>query len=312
MFSRNYTSSDVPKQRLITKITLEALRAHGGSATNAQMREYAIHKFDMPEELAEVTFDGESQTNVLEFRLRAARTTLRKQGQITNPDKGRWVLLGVGRDEENLQHNVFPASGGLPSERPSALADGGRIMDSKPQAAGIKIARDYDGDLDAFLPEYHYQPGLTRKLDAIDASPFTQETINEIVLWKTNRYARLDVEVLNSVNEVMSLQIGEHRRGGAALVTLLEARGVDLPMASTILRFRNPKVFQIIDQRAYRAIYGQKYRLNTASAVRQKVSVYFDYLDKLVKFCIDFETPFETIDRLLYQFDKQLNGKLKM
>ena len=312
MFSRNYTSSDVPKQRLITKTTLEALRAHGGSATNAQMREYAIHKFDMPEELAEVTFDGESQTNVLEYRLRAARTTLRKQGQIANPDKGRWVLLGVGRDEENLQHNVFSASGGLPSERPSALADGGRIMDSKLQAAGITMAREYDGDLDAFLPEYNYQPGLTPKLDTIGSVPFTQETINEIVLWKTNRYARLSSELLHSLDDFTSLQMGEHRQGEAALASLLETRGVDLPMASTILRFRNPRVFQIIDQRAYRAIYGQKYPLNSNSALHRKVSVYFDYLDELVKFCIDSETSFETVDRLLYQFDTQLNGKLKM
>ena len=312
MFSRNYTSSDVPKQSRITETTLEALRMYDGSATITQMREYVIRKFDMPNELAEVTFNGDSRTNVLTYRLQQGRTKLRKQGQIDIQGSGRWVLLGVGRDEENLQNNVFPASEGFPSERPSALADAARLRDSKPRAAAIKMAREYDGDLDAFLPEYHYQPGLTRKLDAIDASPFTQETINEIVLWKTNRYARLDVEVLNSVNEVMSLQVREHRRGEAALVTLLEARGVDLPMASTILRFRNPKVFQIIDQRAYRAIYGQKYRLNTASAVCQKVYVYFDYLDKLVKFCTDFETPFETIDRLLYQFDKQLNGKLKM
>jgi len=95
------------------------------------------------------------------------------------------------------------------------------------------------------------------------------------------------------------------------LESLLETRGIDLPMASTILRFRNSMTFQIIDQRAFRAIYGQRHPIYGATPVHREVSVYLDYLDELVKFCIDHEESFETIDRLLYQFDKQRNGNLE-
>lgn len=37
---------------------------------------------------------------------------------------------------------------------------------------------------------------------------------------------------------------------------LLMTPGIRLPMASTILRFKNPNVYQIIDQRAYRFLTG--------------------------------------------------------
>jgi hypothetical protein len=40
--------------------------------------------------------------------------------------------------------------------------------------------------------EYNFQPELTSKLDEID-SDFTQEIINEIVLWKVNRYSNFEI-----------------------------------------------------------------------------------------------------------------------
>jgi hypothetical protein len=81
-------------------------------------------------------------------------------------------------------------------------------------------------------------------------------------------------------------------------------------MASTLLRFRNPSVFQIIDRHAYRAVYGKAYPLYTASPIRQKLSVYFQYLDDLLELCRRKRLVYRTIDRLLYMFDKMQNGKL--
>ena len=49
--------------------------------------------------------------------------------------------------------------------------------------------------------EYKYQENLTKKLDANTAS-FTLETINEIVLWKTNRYAEMEAETLDVINGI--------------------------------------------------------------------------------------------------------------
>jgi hypothetical protein len=40
------------------------------------------------------------------------------------------------------------------------------------------------------------------------------------------------------------------------------------------------------------------------------MSVYFDYLDKLIELCEERNMHFRTVDRLLYEFDKQVNGKL--
>ena len=174
--------------------------------------------------------------------------------------------------------------------------------------SGITKINDYGGNLSGFLEAYDYQPGLTPKLDALEDSPLDQEIINEIVLWKTNRYALLNAEDIHSLNELMHLRNGEHRQGQTTLEALLATRGVDLAMASTILRFRNPKVFQIIDRHAYRAVYGRK--LNPGTSNTKKVVVYFEYLDDLISLSRDRKTPFETIDRLLYEYDKNRNGKL--
>ncbi len=151
------------------------------------------------------------------------------------------------------------------------------------------------------MRNYRYQPELTSKLDGIGDASFNQEIINEIVLWKTDRYAQVDTDTLLELDGIKPLQMGEHRQGQVVLESLLETRGIDLPMASTILRFRNSMTFQIIDQRAFRAIYGQRYPIYGATPMHRKVSVYFDYLDELVKFCIDHEENCETIDRLLCQ-----------
>jgi hypothetical protein len=81
-------------------------------------------------------------------------------------------------------------------------------------------------------------------------------------------------------------------------------------MASTLLRFKNPKVYQIIDRHAYRAIYGEDYPLFSASGIDKKIEVYFNYLDELVSLSITKNVDFRTLDRVLYVFDKRQNGKL--
>ena len=107
MISPRYTSKDVPRQQLIVESTLEALQELGGSGTNDQIRAYVIRKLNISERIARVTFGGNSQTNVLEYRLRDARTRLGKRGLIVNQSKGRWALKGINGDEENLQPKAF-------------------------------------------------------------------------------------------------------------------------------------------------------------------------------------------------------------
>jgi len=171
-------------------------------------------------------------------------------------------------------------------------------------------AIDYENNLDHFLKIYNYQPNLTKKIDNLNDVSFTQSLINEIVLWKVDRYVSLNNEIMRSLDNLKSLTPGKHRQVQPVLETLLNVHGVDLPMASTFFRFRNPKVFQIIDKHAYRAVYDKKYPLYTSSSTSQKVSTYFGYLDKLIELCQVRNLEFQSADRLLYIFDKQINGKM--
>lgn len=171
-------------------------------------------------------------------------------------------------------------------------------------------ALDYNADLNDFLRQYKYQPALTNRLDNLNDIDFSQPLINEIVLWKVNCYVNVSPEILQKIENVRNIQAGYHRDAQGILEDLLKVRGVDLPMASAFLRFRNPRVFQIIDRHAYRAVFGRKYVLNMTSPIELKISTYFDYIRKLIELCNARVLDFHTIDRLLYQFDKKMNGKL--
>ena len=48
---------------------------------------------------------------------------------------------------------------------------------------------------------YSYQTELTAKLDNLDTN-FDQKIINEIVLWKVNRYANIENETLELINRI--------------------------------------------------------------------------------------------------------------
>jgi hypothetical protein len=60
----------------------------------------------------------------------------------------------------------------------------------------------------------------------------------------------------------------------------------------------------------YRALYGRDYKLYTQSSAERKIEVYFDYLDDLRSLCEQKGLKFETVDRVLYVFDKETNGSL--
>ncbi len=171
-------------------------------------------------------------------------------------------------------------------------------------------ASDFPGELSRFLDKYNYQPRLTPMLDNLIGADFTPELLNEIVLWKVNRYVSLDQDQLHRIDGFRGLKPGEHGKARSVLEELLPTHGVDLPMASTFLRFRNPAVFQIIDRHAYRAVYGRDYKMHTKTPVKKKIEVYFAYLDGLRLLCDSKGLNFGTVDRVLYQFDKKTNGSL--
>jgi thermostable 8-oxoguanine DNA glycosylase len=160
---------------------------------------------------------------------------------------------------------------------------------------------------------YSYQNELTTKLDRLDTD-FDQETINEIVLWKVNRYAAIDNDTLSLINQIKKsdTQLNPELTG-AILLRLLgkEQKGVRLAMASTILRFKNPTLYQIIDQRVFRFLYGKELKYSETD-INEQITLYLDYLQKLKNICNEHNVDFKIADRIFYAMDKAYNTSEKL
>lgn len=59
----------------------------------------------------------------------------------------------------------------------------------------------WDGLIDQAKSDYKFQPLLTQKLDN-HTGDFTEMTMLEIVLWKTNRYPEFSRELLDEINQL--------------------------------------------------------------------------------------------------------------
>ena len=181
---------------------------------------------------------------------------------------------------------------------------------------GHKTIYDNDFNIQKSDHEFDYQADLTKKLDA-DRSEFNQERLNEIVLWKVNRFAEFNDEAIQALNSIKpnqeKLDIEETKR---VLRLLLNTKGVQLAMASTILRFRNPKIYQIIDQRVYRIIYPGK-ELNASNYksvknIEKQIDLYLEYLIDLKNACVNLGIDFEFADRILFMADRRINKAIKL
>ncbi len=162
--------------------------------------------------------------------------------------------------------------------------------------------------------DYLYQKYMTIELDAID-SDFDQNIIDEIVLWKLNRYAKIDnctIELINQIKKTDKNLDSDLTR--KILLKLLhpDLKGIRIAMASTILRFKNPDIYQIIDQRVYRFIHPNGEELKQNDSVENQISTYFDYLKRLHEVCNEHNIEFNHADRILYLMDKTLNKEHKL
>lgn len=153
--------------------------------------------------------------------------------------------------------------------------------------------------------EYKFQKELTDELDLHGDQEFTGETMLKIVLWKLNRYPLFDDDLLRDINTLR--QDCSEEKARLLLDKLLGVKGIDLPMASTILRFAYPDQFQIIDQRVYRFITPDADVLKLPRKKSEKINFYFDYLKSLRENCLVHGIDFRKADRILYQLDKITN-----
>jgi len=169
------------------------------------------------------------------------------------------------------------------------------------------------------LPEdndFHYQKDLTNKLDNI-STDFNQDILNEIVLWKVNRFAPFSDQTIDLINSINASDTEmDERKLRIVLESLLKTKGVQLAMASTILRFKNPTLFQIIDQRMYRIIYPDKnLKLSTYLSeknIKSQINKYVQYLKDLKIVCKELKIAFEKSDRILFMADRRINKNQKL
>ncbi len=178
-----------------------------------------------------------------------------------------------------------------------------------------KYEHIWHDDPRSLLKKYTYQPELTKRLDALNPRDLSTEVLYEIVLWKLNRFPQIDQKLIDNLKTMETLGANEHRKASEVLRALLSSPGIALPMASTILRFLNPKTFQIIDDRVYRIInpgkakYPAKPIKINERYLKTSESIYFDYLDELQKHSSE-KLPFASADRILYQLDIILGNKI--
>lgn len=179
-----------------------------------------------------------------------------------------------------------------------------------------KTVHDSDFSIHEKDHEFTYQKGLTEKLDS-DISDFDQHKLNEIVLWKVNRYAQFTDELIFDLNKIdPDTSIIDEDLTRKILLQLLKTKGVQLAMASTILRFRNPEIYQIIDQRVFRILYpGQELKLSTSKSeanFKSQIDLYFKYINDLQEICQELGIPFRKSDRILFMADKRINKEYKL
>lgn len=168
--------------------------------------------------------------------------------------------------------------------------------------------------------KFKYNTPVTHKLDQLQGKDLTQTDIYEITLWKIDRYPQIQRETLESLNKLKSLISLDKEFTKEVLINLLASHGIGLPVASAFLRFINPKVYQIIDARAYRAAfdYIPQEKSYVFTKYETQIEVYLDYLEKLRSIDANsekgyhgYKVPFENLDRFLYDVDKASGYTLK-
>ncbi len=91
----------VPNFQLLMNPTLEAIRSHGGSASNKEIVGRVISELGLPSHISE-KLHGEGSQTELEYRLSWARSYLKRYGLIENSTMGVWSFTSKGHKVETV------------------------------------------------------------------------------------------------------------------------------------------------------------------------------------------------------------------
>lgn len=149
--------------------------------------------------------------------------------------------------------------------------------------------------------KYAIQEGLKNKSD------INLDDIRRIALWKYDRVIDVDDLFCTQLYKIVSREdvTIEDKEVHEMIEKLISCEGVGFPLASTILKFINPRVFPIIDVRAYRALYGEK-----IYSGQYNLKLYLEYTKRIYAICDKFNIALSEVDERLYEFDKKYNGKI--
>ncbi|MBE5866908.1 MAG: hypothetical protein E7292_12020 [Lachnospiraceae bacterium] len=175
---------------------------------------------------------------------------------------------------------------------------------------------DYQEILNRFT--YDDETEIMNRISKVDKTDYREnkDIINEIVLWKMNRRPQIEAKLIDALYELefikTPMEAAESELTERVVELLLCSKGMQLPMASTVLHFYFPEIYPIIDQRAYRELYGEGYPKYTV-----KVEILVNLYMKYIADCYHYrqercpEIPFAKIDKVLYQLDKEKGFKVK-
>lgn len=159
----------LPDLPLLMLITLDALRALGGSATIQELLDYVIeHEGITEEEQSYLMPNGRDRR--LNYYLSWARTFLKRGEAVDNSSRGVWALTETGERMTSLDDTISIYVRVNEEERQRAKAKRDAKKNSKPEEATSP-----DADIDDWSPdnlEGDWQDALLTELMKIDPSAF--------------------------------------------------------------------------------------------------------------------------------------------
>ena len=176
----------------------------------------------------------------------------------------------------------------------------------------------YDDVLERF--KYESDENIKERIAALDKENRREnrDIINSIVLWKLNRSIFITDETLDLLNLMDTMEhpldVVNNEKVTILIKQLLSSKGIKLAVASSILHFYYPNIFPIIDQRSYRELLNEEFPAYTSKDSNEKyTTLYIDYIRRCYEYnkTICPEIPFEYIDKILYQIDKEKGNKVK-
>ena len=165
---------------------------------------------------------------------------------------------------------------------------------------------------------YDDESEILDRISKVDKADYREnrDIINEIVLWKMNRRPQVEEKLIDAIYRLKKIETPIEAANSEitkqVVEMLLLTKGMQLPMASTVLHFYFPNIYPIIDQRAYRELYGNDYPKNITK-MKLLVELYLKYIVDCYQYQQEKcpEVPFAKIDKVLYQIDKEKGLKVK-